>query len=286
MNELLITQLNNMLSNDNIDSIIENTLDYPQAACPVRHIFGGGVYIREVSISAGVFSIGHIQTTKHMNHMIKGRVIMLNEDGTTSEVVAPQIFEGKPGRKVGLILEDMVWHNIYPTNETDIETLESMFLDKTGVWELDNKCKVDIEYLMNHSVRDDFNTMLSDLNVTAETVRQQSENEIDLIDFPSGCYKVKVSDSYIQGKGLFITSPVLPGEIIAPARIDGKRTPAGRFTNHSPTPNAKMVLLTNGDMDLVAIQDIDGCYGGDHGEEVTVDYRQVIKEKGGVKCQE
>lgn len=279
MNELTVPKLNKMLS-ENIDSVIENILEFPQAPCPVRHIFGAGIYIREVSISAGVFSIGHYQKTTHMNHMLKGRVIMMNEDGATSEVVGPCTFVSQPGRKVGLILEDMVWHNIYPTNETDIDALEEMFLDKNEMSMENNKQQADIEFIMNHDVREDFKVMLKDLSVTAELVQEQSENESDQIPFPSGDYKMKISKSYIQGKGVFVTSPVVSGEIIAPARINGKRTPAGRYANHSYKPNAKMVLLGNGNINLVALTNIDGCYGGGHGEEVTVDYRQVILEKG------
>jgi len=280
MNELTLPKLNQILSSDNINSVIENVLQFPQAPCPVRHIFGAGIYIREISIGAGVFSIGHLQKKEHMNHMLKGRVIMVNEDGTTTEVIAPCTFVSQPGRKVGLILEDMVWQNIYPTDETDVDKLEDMFLDKSELGIQNNKQQADIEYIMNHSIREDFKKMLNDLDVTAEMVQEQSEIESDLIPLPSGDYKMKISDSYIEGRGVFVTSPVTQGEIIAPARIAGCRTPAGRYTNHSLNPNAKMVLLDNGDMNLVAIESIDGCYGGGHGSEVTVDYRQVILEKG------
>ena len=284
MNELTLPKLNQMLSSD-VDSLIENVLEFPQASCPVRHIFGAGIYIREVSIAAGVFSVGHFQKTKHMNHMLKGRVIMLNEDGTTSEVVAPVTFVSEPGRKIGLILEDMVWHNIYPTDETDIDTLEEMYLDKNEIGVANNKQQAGIEFIMNHDIREDFKAMLDELNVTAELVQVESENESDQIPLPDGDYKMKISNSYIQGKGVFVTAPVASGEIIAPARINGGRTPAGRYANHSPTPNAKMILRDNGDIDLVASENIDGCYGGGDGQEVTVDYRQVILEKGKAQCQ-
>jgi len=280
MNDLTVPELNKMLSAGEMDSVIEQVLQFPQAPCPVRHIFGAGIYIREVSIAAGVFSIGHHQKTEHMNHMVKGRVIMLNDDGTTTEVAAPAIFVSQPGRKVGLILEDMVWHNIYPTDETDIDTLEEMYLDKSEIWKEHDSQQADIEYIMNHRNRADFALMLEDLSVTAEKVREQSEIEDDQIPMPPGEYKMKIAKSYIEGKGVFVTAPVKEGETIAPARIGGKRTPAGRYANHSPAPNAKMVLRYNGDIDLVATEAIDGCHGGDHGQEVTVDYRQVILDKG------
>ena len=66
------------------------------------------------------------------------------------------------------------------------------------------------------------------------------------------------------------------GEIIAPARLDGKRTPAGRYTNHSKNPNSIMILRDNNDIDLVAKKVIKGCQGGNLGEEITIDYRQAL----------
>lgn len=271
-----------------VEKLEEKLLDFPQAECPVKHIFGAGIYIREVSISAGVFSIGHHQKCTHMNHMVEGKVIMLKEDGTTEIVKAPATFVSGPGRKIGFILEDMVWRNIYPTDETDIEILESVYLDKSTTWEADNFIKKQIDVMLAQPARDDFEKMLKDLCVSKEIVREQSENEGDQIPLPPGDYKIMVSDSHIEGKGLFATSKFINGESIAPASINGKRTPAGRFTNHSPDPNAKMVLKENGDIYLSAVKNISGCHGGELGEEITVDYRQSVQTviKRGDLCRE
>jgi SET domain-containing protein len=74
--------------------------------------------------------------------------------------------------------------------------------------------------------------------------------------------------------GVFVTCDVKAGEEVGLARIGNKRTPLGRFTNHSKFPNAHMVG-NNGTISLVALQDLTGCLGGQPGEEVTVDYRQA-----------
>ena len=278
MNNMLA--LKEIIANDNIDELIDKLIEFPQSPCPIRHIFGGGIYIREITVGAGVFLIGQYHKTTHMNHMVKGKVIMLNLDGTTTEVSAGATFTCPPGRKIGLVLEEMVWHNIHATDETDIDKLEDMYIDKHPAGEKAKQKCANLEYVRNHYVREDFNLMLEDLNVTKELVQTQSEITTDLIPLPPGNYKMKVTDSYIQGKGVFVTSPVKAGEAIAPARFNGCRTPAGRYTNHSPTPNARMELQTNGDLLLIAICDIDGCYGNSNGKEVTVDYRQVVAEKG------
>jgi hypothetical protein len=211
-----------------------------------------------------------------MNVMIKGRVLMLNEDGSSRELVAPMTFVGQPGRKVGYILEDVVWQNIYPTDETDIEVLEATYLDKSDSW-LEHKDTQDaIQKLSRTEDQDDYRLALDEHGFTEEIARSQSENEDDQIPMPYGWSKVSVRDSLIEGKGLFANHTISAGEIIAPARIDGKRTPAGRYTNHAKDPNAEMVKLLNGDIDLVAITDIYGCKGGSIGNEITIDYRRTI----------
>jgi SET domain-containing protein len=97
---------------------------------------------------------------------------------------------------------------------------------------------------------------------------------------PYGGYKVKVAPSSIEGLGLFATADISPDEVIAPGRIDGMRTIAGRYTNHAKNPNARAVKRPGGNIDLVAVNAIRGCMGGLDGEEITVDYRQVVAENG------
>jgi hypothetical protein len=92
-----------------------------------------------------------------------------------------------------------------------------------------------------------------------------------------GSRKCQVGPSAIAGRGLMATGKFDAGEVIAPARVDFKRTPAGRFTNHSGRPNAQMVARENGDIDLVALRAIGGCAGGQLGEEITVDYRAALQ---------
>ena len=98
----------------------------------------------------------------------------------------------------------------------------------------------------------------------------------DQIPMPFGNYKIMMANSKIDGKGIFATGNIEINEIIAPARINGKRTFVGRYTNHSKNVNAIMVLRDNNDIDLVAKKTIKGCQGGNLGEEITIDYRQAL----------
>ena len=87
-----------------------------------------------------------------------------------------------------------------------------------------------------------------------------------------GLLGLEVRASEIQGNGLFATERILEGSVIAPAVLAGEKTEAGRFVNHSGTPNAKMVVRDEENVDLVAIREIDE-------EEITTDYRETLRER-------
>ena len=265
-----------VITEEKVQRLEKHFLKEKQADCPVTHHFGPNIYIREVRIPAGTFSIGHYQKTEHLNIMLAGRVTMVNEDGSHTELTAPQTFVAKPGRKIGYIHEDLIWQNVYATSETDIEKLEDMFLLKSMTWQ-DHQNSQKLLLTLDHSSDiADYYLAIAEFGFDHETVRKQTENLDDQIPMPFGNYKFMVANSRIDGKGVFATGNFKEGEIIAPARINGKRTPVGRYTNHSKNANGIMVLRDNKDIDLVAKKAINGCQGGNLGEEITIDYRQAI----------
>jgi len=272
--------------NKSVEEIEQMMLTLPQADCPVIHKFGDGLYIRELHMSAGTLAIGHEQRFRHFNVFLKGKVLMLNQDGSKTILEAPMTFFAEPGRKVGYVLEDMVWQNIYSTYETDVEKLEEFYLNKSDSWKQHNALIHDLKHLECEVDRQDFQDALIEIGVSEELVKEQSEEESDQIVYANN--RVRTSESPIHGHGLFATCPIPANQIILPARINGLRTQAGRYTNHSANPNARMEGDENGDIYLISNRDIEGCKGGELGEEITVDYRQAISENlriGGEICQ-
>ena len=67
-------------------------LQMQQVECSVVHHFGPGVCIREVFMPAGTLAIGHKQKFDHLNVMLRGKVMVANDDGTTQILTAPVIF--------------------------------------------------------------------------------------------------------------------------------------------------------------------------------------------------
>ena len=183
-------------------------------------------------------------------------------------------FIGEPGQKVGYVIEDTVWQNIYATDETDIDRLEEMFMES------DVLDKSEAERFARETVdrkidRDDFAAMVNEIGLTPKEVHAQASQTADRASFPTGQWDVRISKSPIEGVGLFATRPFHPGDIICPARIGNFRTPAGRYINHSTRPNCEFVAVNGSGINLVAIRSISGCVGGQIGEELTVCYRHA-----------
>lgn len=257
-----------------VDQLEKIFLSMPPMDCPVRHYFGDGIYMREVTMPADSFVIGHAQKFETLNFLVKGSGALINPDGTSVTVKAPFMWKAPPGRKLGYCAEESVLVNIYETDVRDVETLEATYLDKSDAFR-EHVAALESQQKALTYDNDDYRQMLAEMQVTEETARSISENDADLIPFPPGVYKIKIGKSLIEGKGVIATANIKAGEVIAPARIAGKRTPAGRYANHSATPNATIVAI--GDhLTLVAMRDIQGCRGGLDGEEVTVNYRAAI----------
>jgi hypothetical protein len=254
-------------------------LRHQQADCPVTHRFGPGIYIREMAAKAGSYLIGHKHLDPHMNVLVSGKVMLFKESGETLEISAPFTFVAEPGRKLAYVIEDMVWQNIYATNETNLYKLETMFVEASDTWEAGRAL---LSY-DNSDDLNDFHEAIALYGFDAETIESVSENTADLIPFPFGEYKVTIAPSPIAGKGMFASGNIAALEAIAPAKLDGKRTPAARYVNHAKEPNAIAVKAANDDVYLFAVRDIAGSTGSALGEEITLDYRQVFALSLGVK---
>lgn len=119
---------------------------------------------------------------------------------------------------------------------------------------------------------DDYHVFLSEYGLIEEQVRRLSENESDFN--PVEISSIYVDTSNIEGLGLFSNEPIKAGFFICPARINGLRTIAGRYTNHSGTPNAIFTAMEDDNLGLLAIKPIAAH------EEITIDYRQAMEING------
>jgi hypothetical protein len=263
-------------------------LKQEQTPNSIIHRFGGGLYIREAHYPKSTLIVGQEHVSEHMNVLLKGSINVIDGDGCVQTLTAPYMFVAKAGSKVGYTLEDVVWQNIYVTNSTDVEYLESVLFKSPEVLKQHQQDKLTRDSVKHEEDRQDFLNMVEESGWTLEDIELASKHRKDCIPFPDGSYSICAGDSPIQGKGMFSTAVIKQHSIIAPMRLGGCRTPAGYLINHSKNPNAVAFRNDLGDMFLVALRDISGMDGGDLGEEITLDYRQVMQLnniwKGTNKC--
>ena len=117
--------------NDQIEKVEGQLLQLPQVDCPLVHRFAPSVYMREVTMPTGSFVIGHEHNTEHFNVVLSGKARVMI-DGVIEDIIAPCVFISKPSvRKILFIVEEMKWATVHPTEQTDLEILDSTLIKKS-----------------------------------------------------------------------------------------------------------------------------------------------------------
>lgn len=246
----------------------------PQADCPVRWHFAPGMAAREMTIPAGVVLTGAVHRHEHLCTISKGRIVVSTDDGM-KEIVAPHTFASKAGAKrVGYAIEETVWTTYHATNTTDVDALIEEITESTAAELIGGADNVQLKMNRLTADREDYARFLKEYGLSQDEVTRMVEYAGDQRPMPNGVDALELRASDLQGLGMFATRDITAGEPIAPARIDGKRTPAGRFINHSTRPNAQFVAGVNGDLLVVAREPIAA------GTEITICYRQAMRVNG------
>ena len=115
----------------------------------------------------------------------------------------------------------------------------------------------------------DYELMLEELGVNQAQMDAMAAID-DLVDLPVGYNHLYVGQSIIEGLGMFTKIQINSGANICLARIGDKRTIAGRFVNHSSTPNTELAMKED-KIYMKASRDINPR------DEITSDYRQTVK---------
>jgi quercetin dioxygenase-like cupin family protein len=238
-----------------VDQLQDIMATMPQLDLPLTNSFAGGVYARELFIPKGTLLIGKVHLTDHFNICLKGDLTFLTVDGP-KRIVGPTMFVAPAGtKKVAYANEDSIWTNMMPALCDDPEKI----VDALTVIKFSDYDRLVSKADLEHKV--------SVFGFTPERMHELSVDPSTLDDSPID--GVEVKDSEIHGQGLFATKDFERGEIICLGVCDNKRTLAGRYTNHSPVPNAN--TERRGDkVVVVALQDIEA------GDEITTDYGETL----------
>jgi hypothetical protein len=255
-----------------IERLEHALLQMPQSDIVTTHMFYPGRYERTIIIPPWTVLSGAQHRCAYNVRLEKG-VIAVNTDDGIKVLQAPFSFCAAAGvKRVGRVLEqEVVWVDIYdnPDNCQDIAALEERLyvIPEYGLGE--NRIATQIEL-----DRTDYQAFLSQLGIDQRRLDQIVCNPMDLIPMPAG-FDVEVRASKIHGLGLFALRHFQPDESICPGRLDGCRTPAGRYINHSFDPNTTSVK-TGDDIYAVALRHIFP------NEEIKISYRHAMQVNFGL----
>lgn len=275
--DVMVQALKSFTTLEEIEALEEELLQNGSVFAHVKHHLCNGVYARELHIPAGMLAIGHAHKEECLNIVVAGRVSVLI-DGEIREVKAPGVFTSSPyTRKIGYVHEDMIWITVHPVGNGTIEDHEEKIIQKSSAFTryenesgIGKSCVALLKKDAFWEDRLDYLSAIKELGFSHQEVLNVSRNTSDLIPFPPGSGSpVYVGSSELDGNGLFARYELDEHLLICPARIDGKRTPAGRYTNHSCRPNARFIAMDDGSIVLQATSKIRA------GTEITIDYREA-----------
>jgi hypothetical protein len=245
----------------------------PQADIITEHRFYPDVYERIITIPAWTILTGAKHKTAYQVRLEKGTIAVNTDDGI-KVLTAPCTFNASAGiQRAGRVFdEEVVWVDVYANidNCVDIKVLE----DRLYVVP---ECGLGDSRSEEQKAKIDYHLFLHQLGIEDADITKISQIEFDLIDMPDG-YCVEIKPSKIQGQGLFATKSFSVGETVCPGRLNGKRTPAGRFINHAQNNNVKPEMV-NDDIFTVATRNISV------GDELLVDYRASMRVNFGFTMQ-
>lgn len=247
-------------------------LEMPQTDIVTTHTFLPGVYERKITVPPWTVLTGAAHKTDYRVRLEKG-TIAVNRETEVVVLTAPCEFDAKAGeQRAGRVFEDeVVWVDVYenPDDCQDLDVLEDRLYVVPECGLGDTRKRLAIE-----SARADYQLFLEQLGVDQNTMDAVVTVESDLVNMPEG-HDVELKESPVHGVGMFATRHFFAGEVICPGRLDGKRTPAGRYINHSH--DANVIPHKFGD-DIYAIALKDIPVNG----ELFVDYRASMRVNFGL----
>ncbi len=251
-------------------------LKMPQSNIKTEHKFSPGTYERTIIIPPWTVLTGAEHKTPYSVRLEKGTIAVNTDDGV-KVLTAPCEFLAPAGvKRVGRVFQDeVVWTDIYENKDDckDLSIIEGRLYVVPDCGLGENRVALMIE-----KDRKDFRLFLDQMGMTQDQMDAVVQMDHDLIPMPES-FNVELRDSALHGKGLFAIKEFSAGELICPGRINGKRTPAGRFINHSSNPNATTSKVGD-DIEAVAIRKIQ------ENEEIVIDYRTSMKVNFGIAFQE
>ena len=119
-------------SRKSVERLEAHLLQFPEVEIETEHRFVPGLYIRQITIPAGVTCTGAPCRFQHFSVMVRGKIHTL-VDGSMRVIEGYHEWIAPAGvKRVGLALEETVWFCVYPNpdDERDLNVLEARIFEQ------------------------------------------------------------------------------------------------------------------------------------------------------------
>lgn len=90
----------------------------------VKHYFASGVYIKQMTVPAGLAIGKHVHDFDHFSTLLSGDAV-ISVNGVLENITAPKTILIEAGKEHVIVAKTaIVWHCIHATNEADPEKVD------------------------------------------------------------------------------------------------------------------------------------------------------------------
>jgi quercetin dioxygenase-like cupin family protein len=120
-----------------------NSGELQGAETPLTHYHTKDLYGRRIIVPAGCFFTTRVHKTDHISVAFRGRITMLNAEGESQEVTAPDMFVTPAGtHRVVYVHEEVEFATIHHCEEQDDDNVVELLSFNTMTEYLDNQLKI------------------------------------------------------------------------------------------------------------------------------------------------
>tara|TARA_R110002072_G_scaffold19596_1_gene72547 strand:- start:1178 stop:1642 length:465 start_codon:yes stop_codon:yes gene_type:complete len=100
---------------------------------PLKHTFGDGTYIRQMSMNKGSWCIGKIHKQNHVWFLLTGMITVVTDKGAIDHIAPCYTKSPSGAKRIIYAHEDSIFVTIHenPNNYRDVETLEDYIVVET-----------------------------------------------------------------------------------------------------------------------------------------------------------
>lgn len=135
-------------SRKSVERLEAYLLQGPEIEIATEHKFAPGVYIREITIPAGVLCTGSACKQDHLSVMVRGKMRTLI-DGSMVDIEGYHQWIAPSGvKRVGIALEETVWFTVHPNHDDcrDLDIIEARLYEQADMLQRRRSADGQIEF--------------------------------------------------------------------------------------------------------------------------------------------